>query len=295
LDLGTTRGKFGTLIILIIEISIFDYTAPSGPRLSMNPDSMDFGVLTINSTDMNTFEIWNSGTDILTYTISESCSWVNVTPIQGTSAGERDTVTITVNTTGLSPGSYQCNLQIQSNGGNNQFHISLYVASGNEISMNLSNGWNLLTIPREKNWNASDLADNISGCQSVSKWDQFTQSYWAYLVGGPSSFDFALEPGYGYFVETNQNDTILVNGSMIDTINISLGVSWNLIGWYHEENTTASSLADNITGCLSISKWDPDSQSYWAYLVGGPSSFDFTITRGMGVFVEIDTAGHWNG
>jgi len=76
---------------------------------------------------------------------------------------------------------------------------------------------------------------------------------------------------------------------------ISIEQGWNLIGWYQPYNTTAKSLLENISGTLSVSKWDPVAQSYWAYFDGGPSSFDFAITRGMGLFVETTEQSTWCG
>jgi hypothetical protein len=50
----------------------------------------------------------------------------------------------------------------------------------------------------------------------------------------------------------------------------------------------ASDLADNVTDCLSVSRWDTENQSYRGYFVGGPPSFDFHISKGMAFFAEVD-------
>ena len=69
----------------------------------------------INQTASRTFDIWNSGGDMLNYTLTESCSWLAVDPTQGNSTGEHDQITINVDTTGLQPGSYHCDIDISSN------------------------------------------------------------------------------------------------------------------------------------------------------------------------------------
>jgi len=79
------------------------------------------------------------------------------------------------------------------------------------------------------------------------------------------------------------------------TISIFLYESWNLIGWYQDYNTTASSLADNITGCTSVSRWNASLQTYDTYIVGGPPSFDFDISKGMGLFVDVTEESFWYG
>jgi len=112
--------------------SIFDYT-PNDPVLAYGPTIYDFGTMNSGETDSTTFEVWNSGVETLEYTLSESCSWVDVDPLNGNSVGEHDTITVDVDTTGLTPGPYQCFITISSNGGSGSFRVNLYIPSGDEI------------------------------------------------------------------------------------------------------------------------------------------------------------------
>jgi hypothetical protein len=116
-----------------------------------------------------------------------------------------------------------------------------------------------------------------------------------YIVGGPPSFDFPITDGYGYFIDVDQFSIETFEGQEITSVNIPLKIGWNLIGWFHSSNTVASSLAENITGCLSVSKWDSINQTYYTYIVGGPPSFDFTIWPGMGLFVDVSVESIWLG
>ena len=97
------------------------------PLLSFSPTSYDFCSIEQNQTVSTTFEIWNSGMGVLDYTLSENCGWINISPTSGTSNGEHDTITVIVNTTGLSKGLHTCNINIDSNGGNGTFEVSVYV------------------------------------------------------------------------------------------------------------------------------------------------------------------------
>jgi len=74
-------------------------------------------------------------------------------------------------------------------------------------------------------------------------------------------------------------------------IYIKLLAGWNLITIPVQNNFYASTLAENITGCLMISYWNTTIQSYRSYVVGGPPSFDFPIENGIGydILVENDT------
>ena len=164
--------------------------------------------------------------------------------------------------------------------------VLLHYINGGTIP--LSTGWNLVKIPVEMNVNASDIATSVPGCQSISKWDGKNQTYWTYIVGGPSAFDFPIEKRYGFFIDVNQSSNLSWAGSPITYVNYSFGPGWNLTGWCYDYSINASNLAENITDCLSICKWDVVNQTYWTYIVGGPSAFDFELTKGMGIFVDIN-------
>ena len=114
-------------------------------------------------------------------------------------------------------------------------------------------------------------------------------------MGGPPTFDFMVEPGYGYFVDMTGTDTLSVTGYPISGVNIPLEIGWNLLGWYHDYHTTASSLSENITGCTSVSRWNASLQTYDTYIVGGPPTFDFDVIRGMGLFVDVTEESVWYG
>ncbi|MBC8527386.1 MAG: BACON domain-containing protein [Candidatus Cloacimonetes bacterium] len=63
--------------------------------------------LTINEpTTTGTFEVWNCGDpgSTLSYTITESCNWLSVNPTDGSSTGEHDDITVTVDFSSFSSG-----------------------------------------------------------------------------------------------------------------------------------------------------------------------------------------------
>jgi len=114
----------------------------SDPYLLYSPTSYYAGSLTQNETDQTTFEIWNGNVGSLEYSFSETCDWVEFTPSSGVSTGEHDTININIDTEGLPAGTHECNITINSNGGNGVFHVSVYVIDGNErrdVEQNQSN------------------------------------------------------------------------------------------------------------------------------------------------------------
>jgi len=154
-------------------------------------------------------------------------------------------------------------------------------------------GWNLITIPVETGWYASDLANNITGCELVSWFDAENQTFRTHIAGVPG-YDFPLLGGWGYFVYVNVNSTFTVVGAPIMNVSVPLEVDWNMIGWYHDYNTTASSIAENITGCELVSWFDAENQTYRTHIAGVPG-YDFTVTCGMGLFVYTNEASTWHG
>jgi hypothetical protein len=161
------------------------------------------------------------------------------------------------------------------------------------LDINLDSGWNLISVPVVNGWYASDLVGNVSGCLYVVQWDSVDQEFWIYVPGFPA-FDFLLVPGCGYFVEMSTSGVLSMVGLPVMEVNVPLTTGVNLIGWYHNWNTTASSILENVSGCSSVIKWDPLVQDYWLYLLGYPA-FDFVVSPGMGLFVDVSVDSVWHG
>ena len=87
------------------------------PDLCYSPTSHDFGHLTEGETQQTTFDIWNCGTDTLTWNLGIVHTWISPQPTSGSSTGEHDTVTVTIDTTGLSNGDYTGFVSISANDG----------------------------------------------------------------------------------------------------------------------------------------------------------------------------------
>ena len=198
------------------------------------------------------------------------------------------------NSTFIESGIYDYSIWVEDTNSNQKtsycFHF--YIGTG-YIDIALNQGWNLLTVPVDTNMYAGDLANNITGCVSVSRWDGVNQTYDSYVVGFPES-DFVLVDGFGYFVDVDQGSVLSLVGPPVLSVGVPLNVGWNMIGWYHEDVTSASSIAENISGCGLVSRWDGVNQSFDSYVVGFPES-DFTVTCGMGLFVDVSTDSTWYG
>lgn len=102
------------------------------PVLSYSPMSYNFGDIVQGHSESTNFEIWNSGSGTLTYSLSESCNWLTVTPMSGSSSGEHDTITVNIDTTGLAITSYSCTISLGSNANSESFRVDMRVIAPEE-------------------------------------------------------------------------------------------------------------------------------------------------------------------
>jgi len=97
------------------------------PKLAYNPNNINFGEQNQGWTGESTFEIWNSGEQTLTYTISENLDWIEVTPKSGSSEGEHDIIKVNVVDTTEMSGYHGGNIDISSNGGSGSVFVSIFI------------------------------------------------------------------------------------------------------------------------------------------------------------------------
>jgi hypothetical protein len=136
IQITTNGGGDG---VFNVTVNIISYTYPA---LAFYPQSHYFGILMQNVTEETTFEIWNSGTGIISYSLSCVDSWVTVSPASGSSTGEHDLITVGIDTTGLPLGSSQESyINIESNAGNKVFALWIVIGTTPEISIeNITGG-----------------------------------------------------------------------------------------------------------------------------------------------------------
>ena len=200
-------------------------------------------------------------------------------------------------------GTYSYYVMGATDSGVNIFSESHYYHIGDAMPIFLESvdaGWNMISVPMVNSYTASSLAADIVGCSIVSRFDAELQSYSSFIVGvSPPSADFAIEDGVSYFVVVGSSSIYFASGDLISSVSVPLsanGSGWNMIGWYHDYDSSASGIASGISNCSIVSMFDADLQSYCSYIVGvSPPSADFTVSCGMGVFVVVDVEGTWTG
>jgi hypothetical protein len=154
-------------------------------------------------------------------------------------------------------------------------------------------GWNLITLPIDSSWTAEDLGSNITDCTLVARFNATSQEFFTHIVGIPWD-DFPIEKGVGYFVYVTSTNMESTTGAPFTSVSVPIYPGWNLIGWPYRSNTTAETLGDSLTDCTMVIMFNDTTKEFATHVVGTPYN-DFSIHRGMGLFVFTTGASIWSG
>ncbi|GMU24655.1 MAG: hypothetical protein AMXMBFR13_47290 [Phycisphaerae bacterium] len=93
------------------DVSITEIT-PGIPQIGLTPTSFIHTIPQGHNLPDVTFTVQNTGGGTLSYSVSESSSWLSVSPTAGTSTGEPDTITIDYSTAGLVLGTHTATIAL---------------------------------------------------------------------------------------------------------------------------------------------------------------------------------------
>ena len=102
-----------TGVAATVDMGAYEAGLSTAPVICVTPAQLTFEAdqSSGNPADQ-VFTIRNCGYSTLSWQVVEDCSWLSVDPVSGTSIGEEEDVTVSVDIAGLSAGSYQCMLEI---------------------------------------------------------------------------------------------------------------------------------------------------------------------------------------
>lgn len=100
-------------VLVVLEVT--GGSSGSGdPEVSCSPSTLTFdAVEDDDDPESQTLKVWNSGEGRLDWEVSADADWLSVSPRSGTSNGEKDSVTVSVDSSGLSAGSYTGRITVQ--------------------------------------------------------------------------------------------------------------------------------------------------------------------------------------
>ena len=137
---GMSVGDYSTNITITAEANNSPQVVPvslhissAAPEISFTPEVLTFTAVGGGPTPPNkTLTIWNSGSGMLNWSVSDDAEWLSQDPTSGNSTSPYDTtsVTVSVNTAGMSDGDYSANITITAPGASNSpqtVPVSLHV------------------------------------------------------------------------------------------------------------------------------------------------------------------------
>lgn len=83
-----------------------------GPTIAVNPASLSPAAFVGSNAPDGSFSVSNSGTGTITYTITDNADWLSVSPDNGTSTGEADTITVSYDTAALAIGTHHATITV---------------------------------------------------------------------------------------------------------------------------------------------------------------------------------------
>ena len=155
---GLVPGEYNS--VLSVESnggnqSVFvEMIVPEGPApdLSVSTNNLDFGA----ESDNMSFNIFNSGEETLTWSVSTNESWISIFPTSGSCTTETDQISVSIDRSNFDVGSHTGIINITSNGGSESILVNLSVPFVEDFSdfniwandgWNISNSWNCYEAP----------------------------------------------------------------------------------------------------------------------------------------------------
>jgi len=102
----------------VADMGAYEALAGEGPAIGILPREVEFEIIYEGgpNPDDKILAIRNSGAGTMHWKISYDCDWLEVIPISGSSTGQTNEVTLSVDSTGLAAGEYNCTLTITAGG-----------------------------------------------------------------------------------------------------------------------------------------------------------------------------------
>jgi len=183
----------------INEINTIEKQPTIIPKLAWHPKKFDFGYVKEGDIYKTTFEIWNNGTGSMEWELDLNDAWVTVQPRAGVSTGEHDIINVTINTTGLKPGSYEGNVYIHSAG---DYIFYIYFTVSDSI---------LDFFPKSYHFDTVEIGEMCETTFTI--WNNGTGILDWYLQ--PSQAWISVNPTDGQLLDESQIIEVSINSSML--------------------------------------------------------------------------------
>ena len=148
--------------------------------------------------------------------------------------------------------------------------------------VNITTDNNIGKISLNSNWYGIDFAKTGTGTLATIIFNSTSSGETILDLENVTLLDELLDPLSVISQDGNVNVVAMITQEFL------LYSGWNLITVPVENSWWASTMSENITGCVMVSRFDAVNQTYDSYIVGGPPQFDFLIENGYGYFILVD-------
>lgn len=272
------------------------------PRIGVMPTSLTLNVIAGNTGPIKrTLNITNTGCDMLNWNISDSASWLSCTPASGDCRAEMDKAIVSVDITGLIPGTYNATIAIDAIAASNSpqsVSVILNIIESKDFFLcNVEQGWNLISLPMQpSNTDPEVVLSSIAG-QYNSVWAYDPDTGWSvYAPGAPSDLEEMI-PGKGYWLKMEVSGTLTIQGTVLEQTGISLrGNAWNLVGYSFLESRNAEECMSTVASYInSVWEYGPHDAVVKSWSIYAPKArSDLEVMKpGYGYWVKADQNCEW--
>ncbi len=274
--LGTPSGLTVANIVLSGGDAFFEITFPQ-PEISRSPANMKFTAVEGGSDPASqTLQIGNGGGGTLGWTVSDDAEWLSLSPTGGSSTGESDNVTLSVNTSGLEAGTYAATITIAATAASNSPQttaVTLTVAEPDpEISRSPAN-MTFTGVGGGSN-PASQTLQIGNGGGGTLAWTASDDAEW-----------LSLSPASGSSAGEMDNVTVSVNtsGLAVDTYTAAITITAAAAGNTPQKTFVTLELAEAIDTITIVGEGPGDGT-----VASSPPRISCVITAGVasGSFVS---------
>lgn len=155
------------------------------PQININPQSLSFNNVLINTTSIKQMSLSNSGGQPLTWTSSSNVNWISLDKNGGTvNPNSSQSINLTVNANGLSGGqTYSGTVSFNSNGGSFNLSISVStvanpaVLSTDQTSVNANNDCTWVRGSGRGIWTCNLTLRNVQNASSALNWTSSSSGF----------------------------------------------------------------------------------------------------------------------
>jgi hypothetical protein len=217
----STGSSTSVTVTFWFGVSVGENAPPEAqPILCIDPDppSHDFGNVHLGGTRTWTFDITNCGKGIMDWTVSDDQTWISIGPTSGTTTTETDTITVTIDTRGLTRNTeHTGTITVNSDGGSKTGTIRVYVVYPNTVEPMLN------TYPVPCAADAYVRSSNLIGTEkNVFAQGENVYCYAGDLPANDPAVDIYVVPNREWFVNDpigsdvgDGVETVSTNGSGI--------------------------------------------------------------------------------